>query len=112
LLGNNKNVSGNVKRVREGSTSSKSGNQQNQKLQQRKDSKKQKNKESDIWNMTETDEREKIREFWLSLSDQERANLIKMEKEAILQKMKRNLVCYFVFCCPFSTHLFISIRFS
>lgn len=96
-------MSGNLKRVRQGSTSSKSGNQQ--KSQQQKDSKKQKNKESDIWNMTEADERKKIREFWLSLTDQERANLIKMEKEAILQKMKRNLVRYFVFLVIPSQHV-------
>lgn len=33
-------------------------------------------------------EREKIRDFWISLRDDERRALVKLEKEAVLKKMK------------------------
>jgi len=36
----------------------------------------------------EREEREKIKEFWLSLTDEERRELVKLEKEAVLKKMK------------------------
>ena len=41
-----------------------------------------------IWNTTTQEERERIREFWLSLSEEERKSLVKIEKEAVLRKMK------------------------
>jgi hypothetical protein len=34
------------------------------------------------------EERERIREFWLSLGEEERKSLVKIEKEAVLRKMK------------------------
>lgn len=46
------------------------------------------NKSKDIWSSSNTEEREQIREFWLSLSESERRSLVKVEKEAVLQKMK------------------------
>jgi excinuclease UvrABC ATPase subunit len=46
-------------------------------------------KESDIWTSTNyTEERQRIREFWLQLSEFERRSLVKVEKEAVLRKMK------------------------
>ncbi|KAF2262484.1 hypothetical protein CC78DRAFT_534813 [Lojkania enalia] len=41
-----------------------------------------------IWNTTMNEERERIREFWLSLGEDERKSLVKIEKEAVLRKMK------------------------
>ena len=41
-----------------------------------------------IWNTTTQEERERIREFWLSLSEDDRKSLVKIEKEAVLRKMK------------------------
>lgn len=35
-----------------------------------------------------TEERQKIREFWLQLGEDERRSLVKVEKEAVLRKMK------------------------
>lgn len=46
------------------------------------------NKNSRIWNTTTQEERERIREFWLSLGEDERKSLVKIEKEAVLKKMK------------------------
>ncbi|KAI8646928.1 salt tolerance down-regulator-domain-containing protein [Parasitella parasitica] len=44
---------------------------------------------SDIWtNTNNTDERQRIREFWLQLSEEERRSLVKVEKDAVLRKMK------------------------
>jgi hypothetical protein len=45
-------------------------------------------KKSDIWNVAESEERRRIKEFWLSLSEKDRNSLIKLEKEAVLKKMK------------------------
>ncbi|KAF2644587.1 hypothetical protein P280DRAFT_465889 [Massarina eburnea CBS 473.64] len=45
-------------------------------------------KKDRIWNTTTQEERERIREFWLSLSEDERKSLVKIEKEAVLRKMK------------------------
>jgi hypothetical protein len=45
-------------------------------------------KHNDIWNVEESQERKQIKEFWLSLSEEERNRLIKEEKEAVLKKMK------------------------
>ncbi|KAF2712078.1 hypothetical protein K504DRAFT_464167 [Pleomassaria siparia CBS 279.74] len=41
-----------------------------------------------IWNTSTSEERERIREFWLSLGEDERKSLVKIEKEAVLRKMK------------------------
>lgn len=41
-----------------------------------------------IWNTSTHEERERIREFWLSLGEDERKSLVKIEKEAVLRKMK------------------------
>ena len=43
---------------------------------------------SDIWNMEESEERKRVKEFWLSLSEESRNALIRLEKEAVLRKMK------------------------
>jgi hypothetical protein len=45
-------------------------------------------KKDRIWNTTTAEERERIREFWLSLGEDERKSLVKIEKEAVLRKMK------------------------
>ncbi|KAG0172919.1 Stress response protein nst1 [Apophysomyces sp. BC1021] len=43
----------------------------------------------EIWSsMSNTEERQKIREFWLQLGEEERRSLVKVEKEAVLRKMK------------------------
>ncbi|GAB7345695.1 hypothetical protein MBLNU457_3974t1 [Dothideomycetes sp. NU457] len=41
-----------------------------------------------IWNTSTQEERERIKEFWLSLSEKDRRDLLKIEKEAVLKKMK------------------------
>lgn len=41
-----------------------------------------------IWNTSTNEERNRIREFWLSLGEEERKGLVKIEKEAVLRKMK------------------------
>ena len=41
-----------------------------------------------IWSTSSTEERERIKEFWLGLGEQDRRNLVKLEKEAVLKKMK------------------------
>ena len=41
-----------------------------------------------IWSTSSTEERERIKEFWLGLGEEERRNLVKVEKEAVLKKMK------------------------
>ncbi len=41
-----------------------------------------------IWDTSSQEERERIKEFWLSLSEEERRSLVKVEKEAVLRKMK------------------------
>ncbi|KAF2097488.1 hypothetical protein NA57DRAFT_77745 [Rhizodiscina lignyota] len=41
-----------------------------------------------IWNTSTQEERERIKEFWLSLGEEERKSLVKIEKEAVLRKMK------------------------
>ncbi|KAF1947593.1 hypothetical protein EJ02DRAFT_449082 [Clathrospora elynae] len=45
-------------------------------------------KKDRIWNTSSIEERERIREFWLSLGEDERKSLVKIEKEAVLKKMK------------------------
>jgi hypothetical protein len=46
------------------------------------------NSNSKIWSTSSTEERERIKEFWLGLGEEERRNLVKLEKEAVLKKMK------------------------
>jgi hypothetical protein len=41
-----------------------------------------------IWQPSSSEERERIKEFWLSLNTEERQNLVKVEKDAVLRKMK------------------------
>lgn len=41
-----------------------------------------------IWNTSNQEERERIKEFWLSLGEDERKSLVKVEKDAVLKKMK------------------------
>ncbi|KAK9446577.1 uncharacterized protein V1518DRAFT_139101 [Limtongia smithiae] len=41
-----------------------------------------------IWNTNTAEERERIKDFWLSLGEDERRSLVKVEKEAVLRKMK------------------------
>lgn len=41
-----------------------------------------------IWNTSTNEERERIKEFWLSLGEDERRSLVQVEKEAVLKKMK------------------------
>ena len=45
-------------------------------------------KQHNIWNTSTTEERENIKEFWLSLGEEDRRSLVKVEKEAVLKKMK------------------------
>ena len=45
-------------------------------------------KNNKIWSTSSTEERERIKEFWLGLGEEERRNLVKVEKEAVLRKMK------------------------
>ena len=42
----------------------------------------------DIWDTSSLEERARIKEFWLSLGEDERKSLVKIEKEAVLRKMK------------------------
>lgn len=41
-----------------------------------------------IWNNSTEEERDRIREFWLNLDEESRKSLVKIEKEAVLRKMK------------------------
>jgi Salt tolerance down-regulator len=41
-----------------------------------------------IWNTSTQAERENIKQFWLQLGEEERRSLVKVEKEAVLRKMK------------------------
>lgn len=41
-----------------------------------------------IWNTSSQEERERIKEFWLGLQEDERKGLVKVEKDAVLKKMK------------------------
>ena len=48
-------------------------------------------KKKEQWEEKEREERDKIKDFWLSLTDQERRELVKLEKEAVLKKMKEQV---------------------
>ena len=41
-----------------------------------------------IWNTTTSEEKERIKEFWLGLSEQERRNLVRIEKEHVSKRVK------------------------
>lgn len=41
-----------------------------------------------IWNTSTQEERENIKKFWLELGEEERRALVKVEKDAVLKKMK------------------------
>ncbi|KAI6362301.1 Stress response protein nst1 [Pyricularia grisea] len=41
-----------------------------------------------IWNTSSQEERQRIKEFWLGLGEEERKSLVKVEKDAVLKKMK------------------------
>lgn len=41
-----------------------------------------------LWNSSTAEERENIKNFWLSLGEDKRKSLVKIEKEAVLSKMK------------------------
>jgi hypothetical protein len=45
-------------------------------------------KPNKIWSTSSTEERERIKEFWLGLGEVERRNLVKIEKDMVLKKMK------------------------
>lgn len=41
-----------------------------------------------IWNTSSQEERKRIKEFWMKLGEDERKSLVKVEKDAVLKKMK------------------------
>lgn len=41
-----------------------------------------------FWNTNTNEERERIKNFWINLTEEERKNLVKLEKDTILSKMK------------------------
>ncbi|EPQ30909.1 uncharacterized protein PFL1_01807 [Pseudozyma flocculosa PF-1] len=41
-----------------------------------------------IWSTSSIEERDRIKEFWLGLSERDRRELVKLEKETVLKKMK------------------------
>lgn len=45
-------------------------------------------KERNVWNTSTQEERENIKTFWLELGEEERRQLVKVEKDAVLKKMK------------------------
>jgi hypothetical protein len=45
-------------------------------------------KERSIWNTSTQEERENIKTFWLELGEEDRRQLVKVEKDAVLKKMK------------------------
>lgn len=47
-----------------------------------------KKKDSKIWSSTATEDRERIKDFWLGLPEKERRKLVELEKDAVLKKMK------------------------
>lgn len=72
-----------------------------------------------IWNTNSAEERERIKEFWLGLGEQERRNLVKVEKDTVLRKMKEQqkhscscAVCGRKRCVIFSCIVFVLIFYS
>lgn len=41
-----------------------------------------------IWNTSDAEERQRIRVFWFQLPEQDRRTLVRLEKEAVMEKMK------------------------
>ncbi|KAJ7447319.1 salt tolerance down-regulator-domain-containing protein [Mycena galericulata] len=41
-----------------------------------------------IWSTSSSEERERIRDFWLALGEEERRDLVRVEKDTVLRKMK------------------------
>ena len=64
-------------------THKKSGGKKKKKSNNRKVDKK-----DDIWEAGDATERERIREFWINLGEEERKALVKLEKDSVLKKMK------------------------
>ena len=48
----------------------------------------EKGKPNKIWSTSTTEERERIKDFWLGLGEEERRSLVKIEKDTVLRKMK------------------------
>lgn len=66
-----------------------SNNHSNATTRNNNNNKEKEKEKDDIWTSTNyTEERQRIREFWLQLSETERRSLVKVEKEAVLRKMK------------------------
>ncbi|EFX01631.1 stress response protein [Grosmannia clavigera kw1407] len=53
-----------------------------------------------IWNTNSQEERRRIKDFWLDLSEEERKSLVKVEKDTVLRKMKeqQKMTCSCHFC--------------
>lgn len=67
-------------------------------------------KNNKIWSTNTSEERERIKEFWLGLGEEERRALVKIEKETVLKKMKEQqkhsctcAVCGRKRCVPVAT---------
>ena len=60
----------------------------------------QEQEQNDIWDFEDETERQRIREFWVGLSQEERRALVKLEKETILKKVKeqQKLTCACAVC--------------
>jgi len=50
-----------------------------------------------IWNTSSAEERERIKEFWLSLGEEERKSLVKVEKDAVLKSKYHDFRAAFSF---------------
>ncbi|KAJ6554346.1 salt tolerance down-regulator-domain-containing protein [Mycena capillaripes] len=46
------------------------------------------NSNNKIWSTSSSEERERIRDFWLALAEDERRDLVRVEKDTVLRKMK------------------------
>jgi hypothetical protein len=57
-------------------------------VSKKKIKRKEAKKDDDFWNTESADEREKIRLFWAHMDESQRKELVKLEKEAVLSKMK------------------------
>lgn len=75
-------------------------------------------KSSKLWSTNSTEERERIKDFWLGLGEEERRALVKVEKEAVLKKMKEQqkhscscAVCGRKRCVVFSPFLCSSLAY-
>lgn len=64
-----------------------------------------------IWSTSTTEERERIKDFWLGLGEEERRNLVKIEKDTVLRKMKEQQK-HSCSCAVCGRKRFVSIFFS